>query len=73
MYETSDAEAIAHHLPTDTQQFPHSGRPSSELLPVYKLSFCMMPCGKGYPFGQFRSAVLFQLLSSSAYLTSRTG
>ena len=53
MYITCGAQAIAHHLPTDSQLGPEQWNSHS-----LQNSFCMMSYGMKYPYGQFKSAVL---------------
>lgn len=49
---------MAHHQPTTAQPVPEQQQPTWPLAPC--LLFCLMPCGMGYPFCQFGSAVLVE-------------
>ena len=60
MYITCGAQAIAHHLPTDSQLGPEQWNSHS-----LQNSFCMMSYGMKYPYGQFKSAVLILFPPSS--------
>ena len=65
MYITSDAQAIAYHLPTNAQlalQAAEERKLSSHPL---QNSIYMMSYGMEYPFGQFKPAVLILFPPSS--------
>ena len=60
MYITCGAQAIAHHLPTDSQLGPEQWNSHS-----LQNSFCVISCGIEYPFVQCRSTVLIVFPLSS--------
>ena len=58
VYIISDAQAVAHHPPTNAHWAPWVAEEHDELTPLSELSYRMMSYGREYPFGKFKSAVL---------------
>ena len=65
MYITRDAQAIAHHLPTDAQLAPQRGEEREMNSHPIQNSFCMNSYSMEYPFRQFKLALLILLPPSS--------
>ena len=64
MYITIDAQAIAHHTPTDAQAALWAVEERCMNFYPHQNS-CMMAYGMEYPFGQLKSAVLILFPPSS--------
>lgn len=58
IYKTSEAQAIAHHPPSNAQPVPKEQLPAWTAPHSFRRFFYTMTCGMEYPFGHCRSAVL---------------